>query len=168
MKALLFKALAVCLVLASCVQEDEDADIADCAQGSLSEFDLSGDENPLTEGAIIKISMSDQERIDEVADGRDSFRLDREYVDPLGLADADGEAWIASRAYGFFGSDPEESAENFFNYVDVLATYYPYSKKIVVFTSVPYFDGANVSSFWIFLRVPEDMRSVVFECSQFN
>jgi hypothetical protein len=139
-----------------------------CFRGSIGEEDLSQGELLLNDEDLVKVRLSDQQAMSLRSEGKSHFPASREDLSKYQLREESNWHWTVAVAGGLFGRTFEDAQENFQNNAPVYASYYPSTKKVVVFSNLPSAEGDQAFGFFVFVHVPNEARIITYDCGAFE
>lgn len=139
-----------------------------CPTGSLIDSDLAQGERLLPESDVVKVRIADQQGMFVRSHGRLSFPASKQDRKRYGLRPQTQRRWKIAITGGLVASDLRSAQAAFYENVPIHATYYPATRKLVVFTIVPHNPEARAFPFWVFVRAPKNTGSIAYDCSTFD
>jgi hypothetical protein len=139
-----------------------------CLDGAVKDSDLASGELLLNDTDVFKVPLADQKTIETSFRQSPVHFAGNALMERYGLKHEPHWTWIAVKSVGFFGRNSHEAEYNFIHSDMVQASYYPASKKIVVFTSIPRPARGKLFEFWVLVHVPQDVREAKVECGEFE
>ena len=156
------------VTIAACSTQDRSGALVSCGRGSLNEADFARGEVLLPEHDVVKVSLADQEGMTARSDGRLFFPASDSDVLSYSLKRTGGHEWFVALTGGLAGREYRTAQRNFYDNVPVNATYYPATKKLSVWTTVPHVEGSKAFPLWVFVRAPDDVSEIRYDCGAFD
>ena len=156
------------LAATACASASPDQLSVTCPNGSLEESDLTRGEQRLPDNAVVKIKVADQHDMTVRSDGRRFFPATAEDLSRYNLATQSDQTWFVALAGGVVGPTFDQAQANFYAHVPIYAFFYPATRKLVVSTTMPHVQGNKAFPFWIFLRAPNEVTTITYDCGTFD